>query len=464
MRPGGAASLLVAMTALGGCRQVLDVDGFTTKPSTDAGGASYVGTTDGYSYASKACRDCVDAECDRPAATCAADPGCAAQARCLARCGATDHECRGRCSVSTPSTTAMAELVACQAAHCGAALPEGARCGASLALHGNAACDQCLMGSPRCLTALTSLSRSAAALTYERCHDVCTCHGDCPEGAPGCTCDMDEATQALATSVATCCSTSACGQSEPDWSCVGHVESPPPPEPPPPLVLHMLVDQPDFVTPIPNLNVRACSALSAPSTGNGSQDCELSPPAVTGDDGWTTLTIDKPRIGDGYFSYLLLTANDSSTDAGTSTGTDAPALFYFFPPIRETPSWVVRRLVFRATADFILQAVPGVVADWEHRGGIVWSARSCNRAPEGLQLVSTSGLQVLYFDENLLVDNNATATSTAGIGFIPNAPPGKQDLEARLPGGELVGRYSVLVVTGALTHIVIDPTDVGAGK
>jgi hypothetical protein len=446
MKRAVALALLAMAYPLLGCRQILDVDDFGTKPVVDAGvKPTYTGSTDGYSYASEPCRDCVDQECQESAADCAADPGCKAQARCLAQCRATDHDCRGRCSVSTPSTTTIAELIACQAAHCGNSLPAADRCAGSLALHGNAKCDKCL--AETCLPALEALSSNPGALAYERRREVCTCRGDCAEGAPGCQYGADEEAMRQIHAVATCCP-SDCDQTIPDWSCAGRVESPAPPIPAPPLELHLRGTSPNFSTEVPDLQVQACSDLT--------EDCELAKPVVTNADGWATLSIPRPTRGNSYFGHLLVTSGEQD---------DAPALFYFFPPIRESPTWVVRRMVSRSVADKVLEQVPDVEADWKHKGGIVFSARSCNAAPQGLELISRKQpipdappLRVIYFGEGLTVDMNATETTSSGIGFIANAPRGRHELEAR-HDGQLVGRYSVSVVEGSLTHLVVEPTE-----
>jgi len=419
-----------------GCRQVLGVDDFGTKSVT------YIGGTDGYTYVSRVCRDCVDEHCEEEAANCAADPGCKAQARCVALCAATDHECRGRCSLSTPSSVPMADLVACEATHCGGSLSDEDRCAGSLALHGNAACNRCL--ATRCRQALEELSLNAPALLFERRRDVCTCHGDCPDGAPGCDWTADDETIRLADAVRDCCD---CAESVPDWSCVGHVESPAPPDRAPPLELHLRATKPDFVTPFPNLLVRACSNLTG--------QCELSE-ATTGADGWAHLTI-PPRKLDSYFDHLKVWPQN--------TEEAPPALFYFFPAIRETPTWIVRRMVTRADAEFVLQQIPELKTDWDNRGGIVFSARSCNATPQGLRLSvkNKPELRVIYFAKVPVVDLNAEEASSEGLGFIANVDPGFHHLEANRPTGQLVGTYTVQVLAGSLTHLVVEPTELMTG-
>jgi hypothetical protein len=435
MKHSAAATLLALWYPLLGCRQVLDVDDFGTK-------ATYTGKIDGHAYVSQACRDCVDEQCKEPAASCNADPRCAAQARCLALCSVTDHDCRGGCSVSTPSSDAMVDLIACQAEHCGGSLPQADRCGGSLALHGNASCDECL-ANPRC--GLESFSRNLAALGYERRREVCTCHGECPDGAPNCQydADADKETRSLVNELATCCA-SQCSETVPDWSCVGRVVSPLPTTLP--LELNLRVTTPDNEAPISDVSVQWCSDLTAA--------CEPAEPATTDPDGWTRLVISKPEKATIYFGHLRL-ASKTAED-------DVPALFYFFPPVRETPTWIARRMVSLDIANITLANVPDVIADWDTKGGIVFSGRSCNRAAEGLRITSKSGLRVLYFSDGEgppVVDPTAIETSSLGYGFLANVPPGRHELEARKADDTLVGRYSVLVERGSLTHLVIEPTE-----
>jgi hypothetical protein len=442
MKPAVAAALLLAAYPLLGCRQVLDVDDFGTKATQ----RTYTGKIDGHAYASLSCRDCVDEHCEEPAASCAADPRCAARARCLALCSVTDHDCRGRCNVSTPSSDAMVALIACQAEHCGGSLPQADQCGGSLALHGNASCDECLANN--CPLKLESFSRNLAALGYERCHEVCTCHGECLDGAPKCPlggatsnpCDPDEETRRLVNELATCCA-GQCSETVPDWSCVGRVVSPV--QTTRPLELNLRVTLPDTEGPISDLSVQSCSDLTGA--------CKPETPATTNTDGWTTLVISKPETATIYFGHLRVTSK---------TEDDLPALFYFFPPVRETPTWIARRMVSRSVANITLRDVPDVIPDWDTKGGIVFSARSCNTAAQGLRVISKSGLPVLYFAEGPpVVDPTAIETSSRGYGFLANVPEGRHELEARRANDTLVGRYSVLVERGSLTHLVIEPTE-----
>lgn len=447
MTARGFVTLLPALLAPCGCRQVLDVDDFGTKPK------AYVGATDGYEYTSRACRDCVDEHCHEEAGNCEGDPFCKPRARCLARCAVTDHVCRGRCAMSTPSSPTMAALIACQAERCGESLSEADRCGGSLALQGNASCDQCRTRTDDCRSALVSLSKNAKAVEYQRCRDVCTCHGECSEGAPGCECEFDEDVQAQTTTVESCCTTSACQQTEPDWSCIGHVESPK--NPASPLDLHMLVVGTDLPKGVPMVDVHTCSTTTPPAPALGDLPCAPAPAATTDAEGWAHLIVPEPSFEAPYFGYLLLRVDDE--DPAPS----APALFHFFPPVYQTPTWLVRRIVTRSSAEGVLRDhAPDISADWEHRGGIVFSARSCHPKPaSGLRLTTSSKSEVLYFDDQFLVDRNATETSSLGVGFLANVPEGQVVLTATLANGTLVGTYPVTVAKGALTHVVIGPTE-----
>jgi hypothetical protein len=292
----------------------------------------------------------------------------------------------------------------------------------------------------QCRRKLDDFSRNLAALGYERRREVCTCHGECPDGGPDCPFDADEEVKDQLSELTTCC-VSQCSQTVPDWSCVGRVVSPVPTTPL--LELNLRVTTPDSEAPIADVRVQDCSDLTG--------ECRPAAPA-TDKDGWTRLAISKPDPASIYFSHLRLTS--------TTAEEDVPALFYFFPPVRETPTWIARRMVSLGVANITLRDVPDVIPDWDTKGGIVFSARSCNTAAQRLRIISKSGLRVLYFAEGLpVVDPAAIETSSRGYGFLANVPEGRHELEARLANGTLVGRYSVLVERGSLTHLVIEPTE-----
>lgn len=444
-RSVAGACALLAMAA--GCRQVLGVDGYGTTDTCDAPPGTFTGKGD-IDYSCRSCRDCVDHSCSDIVLRCADDPACEAMAQCLAKCEPLDSACRGKCNLSIPRTTAFDNLVACEANHC-------TQCTASLIPVGTASCDACVI--KECPDALATLSKSKSALALDLCQSDCPFSGNDGTGMPICPCAAANEAASNALAELNRCTNDAtmadggttpgpcklrCNDTKANWSCLDSVQWPPPPTSLKEIDLHLQLISVDTGMPLSNMSVSVCASL----------DCgQLTPVDQTDPQGWVSLPIVKPPQlgGDLFFGYLE--ANDT-TDIPQAD--KAPALIYFFPPVRKSLSWTSRRVVSKKLADSTLTSI-SVPPDWT-KGGIVFSVTSCVHQPAEGVTVTVEGSTTYYF-EGLAVKESLEKTSSIGLGFIANLV-GQQTIHAEVAATEQrIGDYSVQVNPGSLTHVTIAP-------
>jgi len=437
-----SVALLAACGALSGCRQILGTGGYGVRE--DAGVVLYQGVSDGVSYTAKSCRDCVDQSCAREAAACAGEPACLAMATCLAKCSPDDHACRGQCNLTIPGTPEMTALIACEASAC-----SEAGCGASRALWGGESCDACLAERPGCSEALLEFSKNPGELHPEPCST-----SDCRASVPTCGCDAYSSTEAPTVSALLECTTgicqSACSGSS-DWTCLGSVQAPVP-APGKRLDLHLsLVQADNFTTPVSSFSVAACTELDpdcVPDRIAADASVIAVAPTTTGTAELTTMDAPPQALGQRFFGHLLVTSSYLGYPG---------ALLYFFPPVRQSPAWITRRLVSRNLADATARNI-GVTLDWTSKGGVVFSSTSCDGIAPGVHVELTGGEHVYYFGDAVGVEPDAGATSSSGLGFVPNLVPGARTVTATLKAsGQLVGKYQIQVVAGMITHLILNP-------
>ncbi len=453
------ATLGVALLFVAGCRDILGVKGYGVYADATEAGPKNACTR--VADAGSTCATCVANHCCDEWDACMKEPACKAMNLCVTSCrDKDDHQCRGPCNQSIPHTQEWGDLVACEATQC-------PTCPGSRLIRGAAPCDDCL--ARECASDVDTLSRYPTALRLDDCRENCLAVPDADRAATGCTC-AEYAQGARAVDAVDKCEESHCGGEicypQVEWSCLGQVQLPGPESDPAgmvqPLDLHVgVVDARTFVSPVvQNLGVAACSP----------HDVSCGMPIVmttTSTDGWLDLMpiLETQSQQPWFFEYLLV----------TNPG-DVDALFYFFPPVRRSPSWRTRRLV---TQDYAQQEVNllAMTINWHDKGGIVWSVTSCGVQPplhfaSGVSVSATpdaatpdAGMWMAptyYIDGDVLrPETQLSATTLSGVGAMINVHPGHWTLTASTKdsnaGGGILGTYHIQVSAGKLTHVTMAP-------
>ena len=432
-----AVIVLAAAAALGGCRDVLGVDGYGTYPP---------------------CQPCMDAQCAVEEAGCAAEPACHALEECLAKCHRNDDACRVTCNLSIRRTTEMSRVIECAARSCD-------QCAVAHATFGGLECTQCLKREAP--ESLKAFSRSIPALELEACQQDCS-----PGFADECLCtdlpsvevsDGGREGAALLSSLRhlSTCSTE-CTQTV-DWSCLGKVRPIGLSTSAQALQLHVrLAPYEETINPMDSHDGGGPlgELVGAEVTACAGGECTDVPPrsdhtkAGTG----AFLSLEPLRTGD-YFGDLTVRWNEEDT-----------ALLPFFPQLRRSPSWTWRRVVSRNIAQVLVDGFYGrhVPLDWEMHGGIIWSVAGCNgvpaegvtatlKPPEGVETTETTDVLV-YVKPSFLLYDDPPVTSHVGLGAVISAVPGTRHMVLeRRSDGMRIGTYDFRVVAGAVTVLSFAP-------
>lgn len=436
---GRRFGVLFLLLVAGGCRQILGADDYGVKAGPVG---PPIGKCDRLSYASAACATCTSDHCCAEAAACNGELACAAMARCLATCAPDDHECRATCDLTIEKTAEFSALSTCVAAN------SCTECAAARVVWGRAECDQCLADS--CGGAVDAFSADPSELHSGRC-DV----SKCSSALPACACD-DYGTDAPRVKALLDCVHGPCASacSPDDWSCLGRMKDVPL-SLGRDLELHLFLVNPALnvvdETPIDAFRVATCtltgdcqeqdagdSGVGAVSTTTGEAVLRLRPPNSVGQDAQ-------------FFDHLRVDVDDTTPSTDPSAPPPAPALVYFFPPLRRGKQFVIRRIVSSALAVSVASS-SGENLDFSKFGGIVWSGESCQGGASGMKITVKPEGTVRYLPD----PRNSTETNNDGVGFVWNLTKGFYTLTAK-HGDDLVGTYTVRVEVGAITHLIIRP-------
>jgi hypothetical protein len=240
--------------------------------------------------------------------------------------------------------------------------------------------------------------------------------------------------------IASCGNACAAGS---DWECVGHV-SWPPPKASMTTVEFTALNYPGLSSPIPGLQVRACS-INDPVCQNTWLDM-----GQTDDAGVVPLTVPNDSLvgGYGFNGYLQV-------DPG-NTGY-MPFLFYWGFPFSER---LYRRSYFgfMSTQEFASVAAEVSVHPDDAKGHIFVAAYDCLGASASGVMVTLSGPDAGGSEFNVGGTPNAPTDST-GLAGIYNLSPGIVTVVGTPVGlGKPASKVQVLVKPGVITGVLLFPT------